>query len=658
MFKKQRKLYIGIILLNFILAFIFVSFFTNSVLAEDGPLLIEKDIILKNGCEVKDTNEETIIFPKTDSGSVFLGICVLAVAMEQGLINDFKVINDPNLGLYVQSVNGIEPGSTEFWGLWQNGGFANCGIGCITISEGDTLSLILTDWMAETESTRIVFHITELVSSLELDVTPPLILLTGSNSINLDVGGIYTEPGATATDNVDVSVAVVISGSVDTTTAGTYTIHYNATDVAGNHAKEVTRTVNVNTVPSGGGGGNPQPDLKTFNIQNALKYLQGVQSSDGSFDNKSDRYTDWVAIAAAAGENSSLKSSISNYIRNNPLDSSVAIENERRAMALLALGINPYSGTEINYIKKIINSFDGTQFDTNFINDDVFALVVLANAGYTASDDIIIKDVAFLISEQDSDGSWFDSVDITAAAIQALKPFESVSGVSGALTKATSYLVSEQNNDGGWNNSIFSTSWAIQAMKALNASWTKNGKSGLDYLATQQATDGSVSPSSDTYATSSAIAAASGKPWSEIMQSVEKPVAPDNSNNNSTQGNISENTNPITPVAPVVCLKGDLFSAITGQVCTAFVATDSTNPLSAKPKINPTPKPKITKTKKAVEPESPPNTDTPEINPNPLSAIAANALPNNSIPQNIPIALGTVSGIILLYAALKKFLIL
>jgi hypothetical protein len=39
------------------------------------------------------------------------------------------------------------------------------------------------------------------------------------------------------------SVAVVISGSVDTTTAGTYTIKYNATDSAGNKAAEVTRTV-------------------------------------------------------------------------------------------------------------------------------------------------------------------------------------------------------------------------------------------------------------------------------------------------------------------------------------------------------------------------------------------------------------------------------
>ncbi len=78
------------------------------------------------------------------------------------------------------------------------------------------------------------------------DTTAPVITLTGDAVINLNVGDTYTEAGATATDDVDTSVAVVISGTVDTTTAGTYTIHYNATDTAGNHAVEVLRTVNVN----------------------------------------------------------------------------------------------------------------------------------------------------------------------------------------------------------------------------------------------------------------------------------------------------------------------------------------------------------------------------------------------------------------------------
>ncbi len=77
------------------------------------------------------------------------------------------------------------------------------------------------------------------------DVTPPVVTLTGSGTINLHTGDTYTEQGAIATDDVDTLVAVVITGSVDTSAVGTYTIHYNATDTAGNHATEVTRTVNV-----------------------------------------------------------------------------------------------------------------------------------------------------------------------------------------------------------------------------------------------------------------------------------------------------------------------------------------------------------------------------------------------------------------------------
>lgn len=80
------------------------------------------------------------------------------------------------------------------------------------------------------------------------DTTPPVVTLTGDATINLNVGNTYSEQGATATDNVDTSVAVITSGTVDTATAGTYTIHYNAADIALNHATEITRTVNVNTV--------------------------------------------------------------------------------------------------------------------------------------------------------------------------------------------------------------------------------------------------------------------------------------------------------------------------------------------------------------------------------------------------------------------------
>lgn len=76
------------------------------------------------------------------------------------------------------------------------------------------------------------------------DTTAPVITITGDNPMSIEVGGSYSESGATAMDNVDGAITATPSGSVDANTAGTYTITYNATDSSGNSA-EANRTVNV-----------------------------------------------------------------------------------------------------------------------------------------------------------------------------------------------------------------------------------------------------------------------------------------------------------------------------------------------------------------------------------------------------------------------------
>ena len=77
-----------------------------------------------------------------------------------------------------------------------------------------------------------------------VDTTPPVITLNGASTITLEVGSTYTEAGATATDNFDGSVAVSISGSVNTNQLGTYTITYTAVDSSENTATK-TRSVEV-----------------------------------------------------------------------------------------------------------------------------------------------------------------------------------------------------------------------------------------------------------------------------------------------------------------------------------------------------------------------------------------------------------------------------
>jgi hypothetical protein len=76
------------------------------------------------------------------------------------------------------------------------------------------------------------------------DTAAPVITLTGAVSINHEQGTSYVDAGATATDAVDDSVEVVITGTVNAATAGTYTLTYTATDQAGN-ISSTTRTLVV-----------------------------------------------------------------------------------------------------------------------------------------------------------------------------------------------------------------------------------------------------------------------------------------------------------------------------------------------------------------------------------------------------------------------------
>ena len=77
-----------------------------------------------------------------------------------------------------------------------------------------------------------------------VDTTAPVITITGGNTATVLQNATYTDAGATATDDVDGSVNVTTTGTVDTSTLGDYTITYTATDAAGNSAT-ATRTVTV-----------------------------------------------------------------------------------------------------------------------------------------------------------------------------------------------------------------------------------------------------------------------------------------------------------------------------------------------------------------------------------------------------------------------------
>ncbi len=76
------------------------------------------------------------------------------------------------------------------------------------------------------------------------DKTPPVITLNGEPEMTVLLDSTFVDPGATAEDDKDGPVDVVVTGSVDTSLAGEYVLTYTATDSAGNSAS-VTRKVTV-----------------------------------------------------------------------------------------------------------------------------------------------------------------------------------------------------------------------------------------------------------------------------------------------------------------------------------------------------------------------------------------------------------------------------
>ncbi|MBT3470419.1 MAG: DUF5011 domain-containing protein, partial [Opitutae bacterium] len=85
-----------------------------------------------------------------------------------------------------------------------------------------------------------------------IDRLGPVITLAGDPFINLLLGDSFTDPGVSATDNIDGDVTgdIVITGAeIDTSVPGVHVIKYNVSDAAGNVANQVTRTIVVKTPP-------------------------------------------------------------------------------------------------------------------------------------------------------------------------------------------------------------------------------------------------------------------------------------------------------------------------------------------------------------------------------------------------------------------------
>lgn len=484
----------------------------------------------------------------------------------------------PDCGIWTFAVNGIYPLNS---------------INQQLINSGDTVYLFL----GTTHKTNL--SSSSIAAGQQFTATAQQFDLTTGNYKPLT--GVTIGAG---TLNTDSSFTETASSTVDANGQAIFTINSEGNFSVGIKDDDYQPLTSITITSATGGGG--ATGNTTFNLPLALAFISSKQNPDGSID--SVNTSNWAAIAFASLNPGSAKDKLKNYLLTSAPAPVATLDYEQRAMALMALGVNPYSGSSINYIAQITNAFDGTQIGTTGDVDDIFALIVLEHAGFTSSDPIIQKEAAYILSKQQPNGAWDKSPDMTAAAIQALGLLFDIHGVNASLGQAAGFLASTEQPNGSWGN-IDSTSWVQIAINAIieahtpgfdtEAPWTTQaGSVPTDALAAAQQPDGGVTAASRILSTSYAITAASGRSWVSLLGFFQKTTASALALGGGI-GNLPGSTATSTATSTINSLTNPQASSTQDSITPETKATSTYQTTLAIPSPIPTPikslKPKVTK---------------------------------------------------------------
>lgn len=420
---------------------------------------------------------------------------------------------------FIDSIGGVanDHAASAYWNWFSDLSFGATALNAHELHEGESLLLTIERFPLRVSLSpdTLVANSTTTVSVLQFgfdtsfnpvwEPAPGSIVLINEESHQADVAGTFAYVPPVAGE---LTIAATKEG-------------YLSADPVTTHVENAALPA-PDTDNGSGSTAPPQPEEDP--VASALEFLLHYQRTDGSFPNP--LLTDWAAIAlkSTGAPTKSLKKYLT--AASDPLET--ATDFERRAMALMSLGIDPQE-----MIEEITDRFDGTQIgDPSLVNDDIFGLIALSHAGYTDADEITKEVTSFVLGRQKSNGSW-ESADLTAAAIQALAPLDALPGVSSAVSKARDYLASNQRQDGCFGNS-FTTSWGIMAIVALGDSpdgWrSASGISPLACLRSLQAADGGFEEGADgntrAWATAYAIPALEEDTWNKLLGQYQRSIPP------------------------------------------------------------------------------------------------------------------------------------
>lgn len=261
-------------------------------------------------------------------------------------------------------------------------------------------------------------------------------------------------------------------------------------------------------------------------LDKTIDYIRGAQNPDGGFGGATGQPSDplfsaWVVLAlAAAGINPKDQRVVGGadaytYVAAHAAALTDTTDFERAMLVAVAAGTSPRDFGGRDLVAAILSrrrpdgSFaHGAGGTAGGINDTAFAMLALSATDAPGKDDISSRAAAWLVGAQSPDGGWAwapgreESSDMTAAVIQALRIAPRTARRAAAEQRGWAYLRRTQRDDGGFaqtpadpESNTASTAWALQAMWAAAidpTTWRRAGGTPLDFLASMQQPDGSI----------------------------------------------------------------------------------------------------------------------------------------------------------------------
>jgi len=113
-----------------------------------------------------------------------------------------------------------------------------------SVNSGDYNFTISNVTLSNISNQNIASEVQETGTITITEPTTTVITLLGDNPMTIEVASAFTDPGATAANSCDNNISVTVTGTVDNSTVGVYSLTYSATDSSEN-TTTATRTVNV-----------------------------------------------------------------------------------------------------------------------------------------------------------------------------------------------------------------------------------------------------------------------------------------------------------------------------------------------------------------------------------------------------------------------------